>query len=133
MKSLLILFVTYFLFVNQANAATALCKSSESSTSYCKYVGKIEQMYINNDGLVLIFLEKAIPTDMAMKFNYKIDSGKAIALEITPENSYLTSLIHNTAQQALIDSLEVEIHARSTIKGYMKLDRIWLKSPNNFF
>ncbi|GAA6204838.1 hypothetical protein [Thalassotalea sp. SU-HH00458] len=133
MKYLLILLTAHFLFIEQAHAAIALCKSSATSTSYCKYVGKVEQIYINNDGLVLIFLEKEIPIDMAMKFNYKISSGKAIALEITPDNSYLTSLIYHTAMEALTENIEVEIHARSTVKGYMKLDRIWLNSPNNFF
>lgn len=133
MKYLLILLTAHFLFIKQAHAASALCKSSKTSTSYCKYVGKIEKVYINNDGLVLIFLETEIPIDMAMKFNYKISSGKAIAFEITSDNSYLTSLIHNTAVEALSKKIEVEIHTRSTLKGYMKLDRIWLNSPSVFY
>jgi hypothetical protein len=119
--------------LNKANATTALCKTSKTSSPYCKYIGKISKVYVNSDGLVLIFLDKNIPIEMAKKYNYEINSGQAIAFEITPENSYLTSKIHNMVMSAITHNMEVEIHSRKTIKGYMKLDRIWLEKSTGLF
>jgi hypothetical protein len=133
MKNLILLFLIYLIFSAPVKAATSLCKGSETSTTYCKYIGKDEQIYINSDGLVLIFLEKEIPIDMAKEFGFSITSGKAVVFEVTEKNSYLTSLIHNTVVEALTEKLEIEIHTRSTLKGYMKLDRIWVKESNNIF
>jgi hypothetical protein len=109
-------------------AGEALCKESQSGTPYCKYTGKIKNLYVNKNGLVLMFLESPIPIEDALKYGYKISSGNAISMEINSSNTFLTSTIYMSLLSAFEDDLNVEVHMRSVKQGYMELDRIWFNS-----
>ena len=102
----------------------ALCKASESSTPYCKYTGKIEKVYLNSEGLALIYLGADFSKSGAKQFGYEVSSSKIMAIDVT-ENE-LNRLIYQSIVSAMAEDYSVEFHARGTLNGYIKLDRVWI-------
>jgi len=102
----------------------SLCKTSESSTPYCKYIGKINKIYINEKGLALIFLDKAFDVNSAKSFGYEANSGRAMSIDLN--QGEFSKLTYETLLLAFDEESEVELHARSVFQGHMKIDRIWV-------
>ena len=48
----------------------AFCKSSKTSTPYCKFVGNASQVYINSEGTGLVVLELPINIQSASDYGY---------------------------------------------------------------
>ena len=104
---------------------TAMCKSSKTSTPYCKYNGNITKVYLNAQGLVLVYLNADFSTKSAKEYGYNVGSGSIVSLNIIENKADLH--LYQTILFAMDEELAVELHARNTLSGYMKLDRIWLE------
>lgn len=103
---------------------TSVCKTSETSTPYCRYIGTINKIYLNRDGLALIFIDKEFDVKQAQEFGYDIKSGNMVALNIN--DNLVDRYLYDTLNSALTNQNRIELHARNTINGYLKLDRIWI-------
>ena len=103
----------------------AVCKNSTSDTPYCRYKGTIEKLYVNSDGLVLIFINDDFSLEQAKKYGYEIKTGNVIAYPLKGENSISTNML-DFVKIAFSKQLDVEIHARNVFKGYLTVDRIWV-------
>ena len=109
----------------QSTGAQAICKPSETSTPYCKYKGEIDKVYINNNGLVLVFLNKSFNIGEAKGFGYDIKAGNIVAIDLNKENQFSRELFDMT-MLAFQHESAVELHARQTTSGYLVVDRIWV-------
>jgi hypothetical protein len=105
--------------------AEAICKSSDTTTPYCRYKGEIEKIYINSNGLALLFLNKNFNVEDAKKFGYDVTAGNIVAIDLNNETQFSRELF-DMATLAFQQDLLVEIHARGTINGYLTVDRIWV-------
>ncbi|MDO6720369.1 hypothetical protein Q4575_13205 [Psychrosphaera sp. 1_MG-2023] len=103
---------------------TAVCKSSETSTPYCKYIGKINKIYLNRDGLALVFIDAPFGIKQAKEYGYDIKSGNIVALNIN--DSLADKYLYDMLNSAFTNQNRIEMHARNTLNGYLKLDRIWI-------
>lgn len=123
--------IVLLLFTSSA-FAEALCKTSSTSTPYCKYKGKISQLYINQQGLALAFIESPIDPEEAKKFGYNINSGQAFAVQLSLGNERIKDKFYQTLLSAFNQQHTVELHARRVASGYLEIDRIWLKETSLF-
>jgi len=103
----------------------AICKSSETSTPYCRYKGEIDKIYINSNGLALVFLNKKFNLEDAKEFGYVVSTGNIVAIDLNNQTQFSRELF-DMATLALQQDLFVEIHARGTTNGYLVVDRIWV-------
>jgi hypothetical protein len=103
----------------------AVCKDSASDTPYCRYKGTIEKLYVNADGLVLIFINDDFSLEQAKKYGYEIKTGNVIAYPLRGENSISATML-DFFKIAFSEQLNVEIHSRNVVKGYLTVDRIWV-------
>lgn len=111
-------------FALQSKESIAICKPSKTSTPYCKFVGKTTRVYLNNDGLGLVFIDSSIDIKSASSFGYDISSGNAFAFDINDSESKAMLDMMLVAHQ---HNLNVEVHAREVKDGYLLADRIWIK------
>lgn len=102
-----------------------ICKSSEATTPYCRYKGEIDKIYINSNGLALVFLNKHFNVEDAKKFGYDVTAGNIVAIDLNNKTLFSRELF-DMATLAFQQDLFVEIHARGTINGYLTVDRIWV-------
>lgn len=103
----------------------AVCKASDTTTPYCRYKGEIDKIYINSNGLALVFLNKTFNIDDAKKFGYVVTAGNIVAIDLNNETQFSRELF-DMATLAFQQDLFVEIHARGTTNGYLVVDRIWV-------
>lgn len=122
--SLIIVISVVLAYRWHSSLPTAICKESNSSTPYCKYVGPVNKLYINEQGLALIFLEQPFGVESAKSHGYNAKSGAAMALDI--KNNTMDLEMYRLLVTAFDEEAQVEIHARSVKSGYMKIDRVWL-------
>jgi len=104
-------------------AAAPTCSSTP--TPYCQYTGKVQKIYINSSGGILLY------------FDTRLDKAVAESVGFTPTNTsaahYLVStnpdfakMFYSTALAAQASKRNVTIQMRGTSSGYLKFDRIWL-------
>jgi hypothetical protein len=103
----------------------SICKSSETSTPYCRYKGKIDKIYLNDKGFALIFLNETFDIEKAKTFGYEITSGSMVAIDINSHNQFSHKLL-DMATLAFQQDHFVELHTRGTTNGYLVVDRIWV-------
>ena len=108
----------------KCNESIAICKPSKTSTPYCKFVGKTTQVYLNSDGLGLVFIDGNIDTKSASDFGYAISSGSAFAFDIQSSHG---RAMFDMALLARQHNFTIEVHAREVEQGYLLADRIWVK------
>lgn len=110
----------------ESTNSEAICKPSEAATAYCRYKGQIDKVYINSNGLALVFLNKDFNLEDAKKFGYVVTAGNIVAIDLNSEAPFSRELF-DMATLAFQQNLFVEIHARGTTNGYLVVDRIWVK------
>jgi len=102
----------------------AFCKSSKTSTPYCKFVGNASQVYVNSEGTGLVVLELPINIQSASDYGYEITSGSAFAFDLKDQNS---RMMFDLVTTAFFNDKVIEIHARDVKKGYLLADRVWVR------
>ena len=121
--SCLLAIVVGMSYFYSSHSGTALCKPSETSTPYCKYIGPVNKLYVNQEGLALLFLDASIlPSDAAM-FGYEIRNGSAFAVDLSSPHGHD---MYDLIKLAFANGDIVEVHARATTHGYMLIDRVWI-------
>ena len=121
--SCLLILALGMIYSYSLNQSIALCKPSETSTPYCKYIGPVNKLYVNQEGLVLLFLNVSISTSDAAYYGYNIRNGSAFAVDLnSPHGHEMYELI----RLAFTNGDNVEVHARATTHGYMLIDRVWI-------
>ncbi len=112
------------IFFLKQPAPLALCKSSKTSTPYCKFVGNASQVYVNSEGTGLVVIELPINIQSASDFGYEITSGSAFAFDLSDQNG---RMMFDLTTAAFFDDKVIEIHARGVKKGYLLADRVWVR------
>lgn len=111
-------------FFLKGDPSISICKPSQTSTPYCKFVGETTKVYLNSDGLGLVFINGNINIKSASDFGYVISAGNAFAFDIKDNEG---QAMFELAVLAHERGLTIEVHARETNSGYLLADRIWIK------
>lgn len=119
-----VLALLFTLIINNWESPESVCKSSSRDTSYCRYKGVIEEIYVNSDQLLLLKLKSDFGKESAKIIGYEVSSGRHMALDLTrEENKAMFSLVLS----AFESNRSVELHARGLTKSYLTIDRIWVR------
>jgi hypothetical protein len=124
-KHLAIIILIFFTSISIASETT--CRTNNKNINYCKYEGSIETLYINNTNTLIVYFEERINTFHVKEFGFDIDSDRGSALNLTPENNIFFTLVYKTLLEAKTHDREVIIHMRKVDKGFLIIDRLWLK------
>lgn len=129
MKALLIasIFLANFLTFN-AHSAAPSCSSA--SGGFCQYTGKVEKIYINNAGIILLYFDSLASISNAQVAGFTITHVQAAAYEMS-ENPDFAKMFYSTALAAQASGRDVTIQMHGTYAGYLKISRIWLQAPNS--
>jgi len=107
-------------------SSTPTCSANHGG--YCQYKGKVENIYINEGNLILLYFDAAIPTGDADVSGVTITNGGAAAYNMT-DNLEFAKMFYSTALAAQASGRNVTIQMRGTQSGYLRLNRIWLEAP----
>ena len=135
MKKILVLLLVCFVIAGGIyfsmlvkGSGKAVCKKSDTSSDYCVYKGDIRYLYVNEEGLLIIGIHDYFDKESAKSFGFNITNGGAIAYETNiVDSSFFKEQLSAISLLALENKMAVEIHARGTVSGMMKADRIWLR------
>ena len=109
-----------------ALAASPLClEYSSGSGHYFQYHGKVKQVYVNENNLILIYFEEPISVEDVLRCGLSVNSGSAGSFQIDAQPEY-AKLLYSTALAAQATGRPVSVQMRSVQSGYLKIDRIWL-------
>jgi hypothetical protein len=120
---MILICIIYFGPIEKYNTE-AVCKESQTSTPYCKYTGKVDKFYINDQGLVLFYLKTSFNIVQAKSFGYNVKSANIMAIQLAKNQT--NNDLYNALNYAFQSDVFLEIHSRGTTSGYMKIDRVWL-------
>lgn len=120
-----IICVATFFYI-ASDSTTVKCKESDTSTPYCMYKGKVKSVYVNEKGLILIGIFKVIDQKQANSVGFDIKTLNYFAYQIDDGDVLFGEHILSLSQTAIADDKLVEMHARGSISGIVKIDRIWL-------
>lgn len=98
---------------------------SSASGGYCQYVGKVNKIYINSSGVILMYFDTLASRDEAAAAGFNITQVNAAALPLN-ENPEFAKLFYSTALTAQASDREVLVQMHGVSGAYLKLDRIWL-------
>ncbi|MEP2990312.1 MAG: hypothetical protein ABJN65_00965 [Parasphingorhabdus sp.] len=112
-------------FPSSAMAQSFSCAVSQG-TPYCQYTGKLSRVYINDDNLMLLYLESNIDLSVVSASGYGGVSGNYAAAYLTSTNPSFSEYLYSTALTALAGDKTVSIQMRGTQSGLLKIDRIWI-------
>ncbi len=113
--------VAMVMFVSvSAFAAAPYC-----STSYCVYNGKVDSIYVNSGGYILLYFDTPMPASEPDKAGFSVSNLTASIYKIS-DNPEFAKLFYSTALAAQASGRPVSIQMRGVVNGYLKFDRIWL-------
>lgn len=100
------------------------CRTNDKGQNYCRYKGQIPRIYVNQEGLVLVYFEATFDKKSAAEKGYEIGNGSAGALLTvgTPASEEMLNMI----RLAYTEGRDVEIHMRDVHSGYLLIDRVWM-------
>lgn len=127
MKQLLVIILLLSSWISlSVQASTAFCSSA--SVNYCQYTGKVSKIYVNSDGVILMYFESPITPSEAQNAGFTIRSGIAAVFQIS-ENVEFAKMFYATALAAQASGRDVIIQMHDVEIGYLKFSRIWLDAP----
>ncbi|WP_299004916.1 hypothetical protein [uncultured Shewanella sp.] len=109
-----------------ALAAEPTCHSG--NPPYCKYIGKVNRIYVNADNLMLLYFDTDLPSEVADSAGYNVSKYSAAAFSVD-QNPEFAKMLYSTALAAQASNRDVTIQMRGSTWGYLKIDRIWLDAP----
>ena len=110
-----------------AYSASPVCHTHPSG-NYCSYTGLVNKIYINKDGVILLYFDTPIDVGAANSFDMNITNGGATAYRLN-DNPEFAKLLYSTALAAQATNRPVSLQMRGNYGAYLKFDRIWLGSP----
>ena len=125
MKGILILFS--IMFPLSLLADTPTCHDHPGG-NYCKYTGKVANIYVNSGNVILMYFENAVDVSIPQSRGFYVTSGGAGALNIS-DNPDFASYFYSTALAAQASGRDVTVQMRGVKHGNLHIDRIWLSSP----
>lgn len=117
--SLVLLFCSFSTF-----AAAPSCYEL-SSGNYCNYKGKVQRVYINDSGLILVYFDADASIEGAAAVGFSISQPSAGGY-LLQTNADFAKLLYSTALAAKASGSEIGLQMRGTVSGYLKIDRIWM-------
>jgi len=114
-----------YLFSSNSHAAAPTCHTTSTGSPYCQYTGKVNKIYINSGGLILLYFDSPLNLADAEAVGYSPTSATATVYPLS-ENPDFAKLFYSTALAAQASGRSVTIQMRGTQHGYLKFDRIWL-------
>lgn len=116
----------YFLgLLDKDSLGDASCRVNDSGHAYCKYVGKVSHIYVNNDGLALVLFRDDFSAEELVLGNFEPSVTNAMALDLSRSEREIE--MWNVVKLAYDEGDIVELHARDVKSGYLHFDRVWIK------
>jgi len=128
MKSVAVLIsLIYCLFSFSVKAEAPTCRVHESGP-YCKYYGKVKNLYINEGNLLLMYFDAAGNISDIRSHIPEAWSGSVhvAAAYNTADNPDFANKLYSTLLTAQASKRKVSIQMRGVTSGYLKIDRVWL-------
>ncbi len=116
------------LFFSNISWAGAPTCHNHSSGPYCRYQGKVQNIYINTGNTILIYFDTPLDPNVASGVGLTITQPSAAAFDLD-ENPEFAKLFYSTALAAQASNRNITLQMRGTFAGYLKFDRIWLAAP----
>lgn len=126
--AILTLTTAYFLLTAAQNriASNFVCRTNKFEISYCRYIGKIERLYLNTERTFIAYFENKINLEDVEQYGFEVTSDRGAAMTITQENETTASLIYESLLEAKIHEKEVTIHMRASDGTFLQIDRLWI-------
>ncbi|QFT54846.1 hypothetical protein [Microbulbifer sp. THAF38] len=114
----------------------ALCVFSSAYTwsaapacegSFCRYTGKVDRCYVNEDGFILLYFDTPADISDAQGVGFTItETAGAIYKYKDGLNDKFGDYFYSTCLTALSSNKTVTVFMDGTEKNYLKADRIWI-------
>jgi hypothetical protein len=125
MKKLFLILVLSF-WGSSLLAATPTCRTS-GENGLCEYIGQVRQLYINENGLILLYFDSAVPGSVASGVGLTITDGGAASYNLN-DNPEFAKLLYSTALAAQSQGKDVRIFMTDVYSNRLRIDRIWIES-----
>ena len=128
MKIIIAILISFSLLaIRPALAGQPTCQQNQGSP-YCQYIGAVEQAYINEDGVILLYFDTAL--DLTSPSSVGItgvtrDAAAAYKFDDDPEYA---KLLYASILSAQARGVNVAIQMRRVYSGYLVIDRIWVRN-----
>jgi len=130
MKGLLLMLGGVVLLLAAGGASASFSCGLGAGTPYCQYEGKVERVYVNDNGRILAFIPSSFDSSLAEAqglssvtytnaFMYLVD----YQTDASPE---FAKMLYATLLSAQAQNRDVQMQMRKVIGGYLVIDRIWI-------
>ncbi|BFM10158.1 hypothetical protein R50072_03110 [Simiduia litorea] len=127
MRLFLLIIATVLISVDVV-AAEPTC-STYNSSPYCAYTGKVQNLYVNDGDLILMYFDSAMDLNQPASVGLSgVATGDAAAIKVSA-NPEFAKMFYSTALAAQASERSVTVQMRNTFNGYLVMDRIWLAAP----
>lgn len=121
-----IIFACALLIFSVVSIASSPTCHEHPSGGYCRYIGQVEQVYMNENGYILIYFEQSINTDIPKSYNFDIKKGEAAAYRVS-DNPEFASSSFSAMLAAQLSEREVGLQMRGVVADRLRIDRFWVK------
>ncbi len=115
------------LFAPNALAWSFECRrASAGQEPFCKYIGNIKRLYINDNGVLLVYFERPVDLSKAKIVGLSAKVNKSAGIKITEKNRFYVDKVFALLLAAKSHEKQVSFHMNAVEDGYLKIDRVWL-------
>lgn len=117
---------TVVLVAFEANAAPPTCHT-HTSGPYCQYVGTVEQAYVNDGGLILLYFDAPMQPGAPDAVGITGVTSTSAAAYLMQNNQEFAKLLYASLLAAQARGATIIVQLRGRYGGYLMIDRIWVR------
>lgn len=122
------LFLVLFLSCSGDSFAYAPTCDENGGSPYCRYIGKVEMAYINDDGQILVYFDTPLDSNLPASVGISGVSRTNAAVFDFDSNPDFAKLLYASVLSAQARDVSINIQMREAYNGYLKIDRIWVNN-----
>lgn len=121
-----IIFACALLIFSVVSIASSPTCHDHPSGGYCRYIGQVDQVFMNENGYILIYFKQSISTDIPKSYDFEIKKAEAAAYRVSDNPEFSNSLF-SAMLAAQLAGREVGLQMRGVVADRLRIDRFWIK------
>ncbi len=122
----LLLLSPLIILLSACEQGISTCRTNDYGVSYCKYEGKIKQLYVNSQDTIIVYLYNPVEPGIAKSFDFDVENTSVAAHQASDRNQVFSDYLYTLLLEAKINNKPVTLHFRHVENQRFIIDRAWL-------
>lgn len=118
-------FALLFLVFSAFSLANSPTCHDHPSGGYCRYIGQVERVYMNESGYILVYFTQRVGVEIPQSYGFQITKGEAASYKMDANPEFANALF-SAMLAAQLSGREVSLQMRGVEADRLRIDRFWI-------